>query len=60
MPGTGPGTWATLMTQTEIPNAGVRSAQDTTLNMVVRGGPIEKVLLCDSFPSTSHGKAHEQ
>lgn len=46
MPGTGPGTWAMLMHQTEIPNSWVRGVQDTTLNKVVRGSPVEKVPRC--------------
>ena len=46
MPGTGPGTWAMLMHETEIPNSWGTGAQDTTLNKVVREGPVEKVPRC--------------
>lgn len=41
MPGTSPGTWATLIPSEEVRVLG------HTLNRVVRGGPIENVPLCD-------------
>lgn len=55
MPGTGPGTWATLTSQMKVP-----SAEDTTLNRLVRGGATEKVPLYDFLflqPGTARSRS---